>query len=318
VAGLRVRYLDSGEDRVIACRALVMATGGFMSDEAMVYRHNPRLRGIPILLAAAPGATGGGHRAIERAGGLLTHTDNMWIYAYGTPDYRDQAGKRGILVREIRGSVWVNAQGRRFHNEGRQGPATATPALLAQTPPQAWAILDGTMLDGLELAHPSFRAGVTPDRELVRAYLETSPHVHFARSLGALATAIGVPAGVFPDTIERYNTAVREGRSHDPDQGKPLTGMRPLEVPPFVALKFMPTTRKNFGGVKTTLRCEVVRADGSVISGLYAAGELAGMAGGHINGQRGLEGTMLGPAIFSGRIAGRWAARSVAVASTGL
>jgi predicted oxidoreductase len=44
------------------------------------------------------------------------------------------------------------------------------------------------------------------------------------------------------------------------------------------------------------------------IPGLYAAGEVAGMAGGHINGAAGLEGTMLGPAIFSGRVAGGWAA----------
>ena len=44
------------------------------------------------------------------------------------------------------------------------------------------------------------------------------------------------------------------------------------------------------------------------IAGLYAAGELCGMAGGHINGRAGLEGTMLGPSVFSGRVAGGWAA----------
>jgi hypothetical protein len=46
------------------------------------------------------------------------------------------------------------------------------------------------------------------------------------------------------------------------------------------------------------------------ISGLYAAGEVAGMAGGHINGRAGLEGTMLGPSVFSGRVAGGWAAQA--------
>jgi predicted oxidoreductase len=44
-----------------------------------------------------------------------------------------------------------------------------------------------------------------------------------------------------------------------------------------------------------------------LVPGLYAAGELTGMAGGHINGKAGLEGTMLGPALFSGRVAGAWA-----------
>jgi predicted oxidoreductase len=34
------------------------------------------------------------------------------------------------------------------------------------------------------------------------------------------------------------------------------------------------------------------------------------MAGGHINGRAGLEGTMLGPSIFSGRVAGGWAAHA--------
>jgi len=45
------------------------------------------------------------------------------------------------------------------------------------------------------------------------------------------------------------------------------------------------------------------------IAGLYAAGDLCGMAGGHINGRADFEGTMLGPSVFSGRVAGGWAAR---------
>jgi predicted oxidoreductase len=44
---------------------------------------------------------------------------------------------------------------------------------------------------------------------------------------------------------------------------------------------------------------------------LFAAGEACGMAGGHINGRAGLEGTMLGPSLFSGRVAGGWAAESI-------
>ena len=66
--------------------------------------------------------------------------------------------------------------------------------------------------------------------------------------------------------------------------------------------------RKTFGGVKTDLHCQAVDKHYHPIRGLYAAGELAGMAGGHINGKAGLEGTMLGPALFSGRVAGAWAA----------
>ncbi len=75
-------------------------------------------------------------------------------------------------------------------------------------------------------------------------------------------------------------------------------------------MQIFPLARKNFGGVKTDLQCRVLDKHFEPIAGLYAAGEVAGMAGGHINGRAGLEGTMLGPAIFSGRVAGGWAAQA--------
>ncbi len=61
--------------------------------------------------------------------------------------------------------------------------------------------------------------------------------------------------------------------------------------------------------MKTNLKCQVLDKHFKPVPGLYAAGELAGMAGGHIQGKASLEGTMLGPSIFSGRVAGAWAAR---------
>ena len=73
-------------------------------------------------------------------------------------------------------------------------------------------------------------------------------------------------------------------------------------------MQIFPLARKNFGGVKTDLQCRVLDKHFEPIAGLYAAGELCGMAGGHINGRAGLEGTMLGPSVFSGRVAGGWAA----------
>ena len=81
-----------------------------------------------------------------------------------------------------------------------------------------------------------------------------------------------------------------------------------IEKPPFHVLNSHPLARKNFGGVKTDMHCRVIDKHYEPISGLYAAGELSGMAGGHMNGKNGLQGTMLGPALFSGRVAGAWAA----------
>lgn len=310
VVGLRARHLDTGEDVEVRCRNLLLATGGFNSNPEMVARYNPRLRDVPFLVCSGPNSTGGGHRLVEQVGGLLTHMSEMWIYCFATPDYRDPEGKWGLVIRNIPGNVWVNAQGRRFHNEALSGGASGTPAVLRQQPPFAWSIIDGPMAARMEISHPDYRRGATILADKVAHFLQESPFVHSAQSIEELARALAVPPEVFQGTIERYNEAIRTGLSHDPEQGKPLAGMAPIATPPFVALKFMPLARKNFGGVKTTLRCEVVRPDGAVIPGLYAAGELCGMAGGHINGKNGLEGTMLGPSIFSGRIAGLHASRN--------
>ena len=94
----------------------------------------------------------------------------------------------------------------------------------------------------------------------------------------------------------------------EPEFGKPLTSSKAFDTPPYFAVQIFPLARKNFGGVKTDLQCRVLDKHFEPIPGLYGAGELCGMAGGHINGRAGLEGTMLGPSVFSGRVAGGWAA----------
>ena len=100
------------------------------------------------------------------------------------------------------------------------------------------------------------------------------------------------------------------GSRREPEFGKPLKSSKAFDTPPYYAVQIFPLARKNFGGVKTDLQCRVLDKHFEPIAGLYAAGEVAGMAGGHINGRAGLEGTMLGPSIFSGRVAGGWAAHA--------
>ncbi len=70
-------------------------------------------------------------------------------------------------------------------------------------------------------------------------------------------------------------------------------------------------TRKTLGGLETDLDSQVLRPDGSVFAGLYAAGEVAGFGGGGVHGYNALEGTFLGGCIFSGRAAGRALARDL-------
>jgi predicted oxidoreductase len=71
-------------------------------------------------------------------------------------------------------------------------------------------------------------------------------------------------------------------------------------------------TRKSLGGLETDLDARVLTTEETVFGGLYAAGEAAGFGGGGLHGYRSLEGTFLGGCVFSGRAAGRAAARDTA------
>ncbi|WP_337172224.1 FAD-binding dehydrogenase [Gemmatimonas aurantiaca] len=80
---------------------------------------------------------------------------------------------------------------------------------------------------------------------------------------------------------------------------------------PLIAVKLHILTRKSLGGLATDLAARVLGVDGTPLRGLYAAGEVAGFGGGGVHGYRALEGTFLGGCLFSGRTAGRAAARDV-------
>ncbi len=74
---------------------------------------------------------------------------------------------------------------------------------------------------------------------------------------------------------------------------------------PLIAVRLNVLTRKSLGGLHTDLESRVLRPDGTVFPGLFAAGEVAGFGGGGYHGYNALEGTFLGGCLFSGRLAGR-------------
>jgi flavocytochrome c len=310
VTGVEGRHTATGEPVSVHSTAVVVTTGGFNSNLDMVLEHNPALKNDRILEGSGRGSTGTGHNFIRDVGGYFTHMDHIWFYVYATPDYRDPAQRRGLVFRLVPGYIWVNQQGRRFHNEAMSGGNSATPALMAQSPRHAWAIMDTPMSATMEVADPYYRDGDKTVRAKVNELLDTSPFIRKADTLADLAARMEVDASTFLATVERYNAACTQGLETEPEFGKPLKGSKAFDTPPYYAVQIFPLARKNFGGVKTDLRCRVLDRHFEPIEGLYAAGEIAGMAGGHINGRAALEGTMLGPSLFSGRVAGGWAAQA--------
>ncbi|MCH7569882.1 MAG: FAD-dependent oxidoreductase, partial [Deltaproteobacteria bacterium] len=309
VSGVSAINVKSGDPVQLTSKTVVIASGGFNSNLDMIREVRQDLKNFKLMEGSGVGSKGIGHKLVREIGGYLTHRDHIWFYVYATPDYRDPQERRGLVFRMIPGYIWVNQQGRRFHNEAKSGGNSASPALMAQTPRHSWAIVDTPMKANLEIADPYYRVGDKVNRAKVEELLENSPFVKKADTLAGLAEEIGVDVPTFVDTVERYNTACEQGLEEEPEFAKPLALSKPFDTPPYFAIQFFLLARKNFGGIKTDIGCRVLDKHFEPIQGLYAAGEACGMAGGHINGRAGLEGTMLGPSIFSGRVAGGWAAR---------
>ena len=114
----------------------------------------------------------------------------------------------------------------------------------------------------------------------------------------------GLPVDALAASVGRFNGLIAAGV--DTDFGRFRQGNRlpaTIAKPPFYAVQFFPMTRKNMGGVSIDMQARVLNRQGQVVPGLYAAGELTGSVG--INGSHGMDGMFLGPAIMTGRLAGR-------------
>ncbi|MFI1354732.1 FAD-binding dehydrogenase [Streptomyces sp. NPDC020898] len=108
---------------------------------------------------------------------------------------------------------------------------------------------------------------------------------------------------------------IRNSRRYIGDRlGRTATPHRVLdpEAGPLIGVKLHTLTRKTLGGIQTDLDSRALGAAGEPVEGLYAAGEVAGFGGGGVHGYNALEGTFLGGCLFSGRAAGRAAARATA------
>jgi flavocytochrome c len=295
-----------GEELQLDARAVVVCTGGFASNHERVREVAPNLRRLSrVLSGGAPGALGHGHRLLHRAGAQFTCLDHIWAYPNGTPDPDDETGRRGVGVRGVNGDIWLNSAGRRFVDEGHRDGGSGARALLAQPGQTAWSVFHTAELPNVVLlGNERWGTPAGSEPAALAEFWCRSEFVWRADTPTDLARKIGLPAAAVEASVATFNAAVLAGEDRDPEQQRSLTGIPPLAGPDLIAIQFFPIAVKTFGGVRTDLECRVIGQDGGVIRGLFAAGEVAGMAGGCINGRAALEGTMFGPCLYSGRVAG--------------
>jgi flavocytochrome c len=305
VVGVLVRDLRTGTQRELRGKAVILATGGFQSNLNMVREFWPAEFRFPerILAGSGRNSIGLGHQLAQAAGGELVHMDYQWNYFTGLPDPRYPGTDRGLNATNLYG-ILVNSDGRQFANF-HGWAKEVMPVLLKQQNVSCWCIFD-------EASKPFFHVSGSDwsdFKKVDKLILQDASLVKKADTLEQLAELAGLPVQTLVETVARYNELVELGEDQDFDRfgpGKPEfsnNASPKIATPPYYAVQTFPLTRKSMGGVAIDLQCRVLDKQQQPILGLYAVGELTGLAG--INGKAALEGTFLGPCIVTGRVAAR-------------
>jgi predicted oxidoreductase len=287
----------------------------------------------------------------ESAGARLVNRDRMWHYVEGIQNWNPIWSRHGIRILPGPSSLWLDARGRRFEAPNFPGFDTlATLRAIGRSGHDySWFVLTRAIvekefaLSGSEqnpdLTGRSWqdvlgraRSGVPGP---VQAFLDHGADFVVADTLPALVEGMNDLTGsalldlaeverqvlardreiLNPFSKDAQVMAIRSARRYLGDRLVRVATPHRLLDPkagPLIAVRLNILTRKTLGGLQTDLSSRMLRSDGSVFDGLYAAGEIAGFGGGGMHGYRSLEGTFLGGCLFSGRTAGRAAAAALA------
>jgi 3-oxosteroid 1-dehydrogenase len=289
-----------------ATKGVLLASGGFEHNEAMRKQYQRSPTGTQWTVGAATN-TGDGIEAGQRIGAALDLMDDAW---WG-PSIPLASGAYFCLAeRSLPGCILVNAAGERFVNEAAPY-VDAVRAMYDNHTPEvphipAWLVADQRYRDRYLFA------GRGPRQPLPRRWYAAGS-AHRAASLAELAERIGVPAAGLAATVTRFNSHAASGRDSDFHRGdsvydryygdprnRPNPCLAPLDKPPFHAIRIVPGDLGTKGGLRTDERARVLRADGTAIPGLYAAGNVSAAVMGHSYAGAG---ATIGPAMTFGYVA---------------
>ncbi|MFF4406925.1 FAD-binding dehydrogenase [Streptomyces sp. NPDC001404] len=287
----------------------------------------------------------------EAAGGRLVNRDRMWHYTEGIENWNPVWARHGIRILPGPSPLWFDATGKRLPVPLFPGFDTlgTLEHIMHTGHDHTWFVLDRRII-GKEFTlsgsdqNPDLtgrsvrgvlgraRAGVPGP---VQAFLDRGADFVVERDLSALVRGMNALTGkelidadglrreiaardremANPFTKDLQIAALRGARGYLGDRVTRIAAPHRLLDPaagPLIAVRLSILTRKTLGGLETDLSARVLTPGGEPLPGVYAAGEAAGFGGGGMHGYRSLEGTFLGGCLFSGRAAGRAAARDLA------
>lgn len=248
----------------IGAKAILIATGGYSNNPELTELMNPEFAGTFGIGFGA--CKGDGLIMASNIGAAITHTNHLMAVL---KDYEIMSEHNGTsasasvngFTGKPKNVIFVGAEGKRFVNERSQGYMSQdlNSPIFDQMHKDGlgyvWAISDEATINELNIKRAS-------DMEYIKA-----------NSIEELAELTGVDATGLAETMNNYNSYAQAG--YDPEFKRTASeGMTTLEAP-YVALSIVPCEIITYGGVARNEWAEVLRADGSVIDGLYVAGEAA-------------------------------------------
>ena len=267
-----------GNTVTVNAKAVVLATGGFGANLDMVASYKPELKGF--MTTNAPGIQGQGIAMATAIGAATVDMDQIQIHP------TVEANTAALITEGLRGdgAILVNANGERFTDEVSTRDKVSA-AEIAQPGSFSWLIVDQAMADA---------------SNVIQGYI-TKGYTKQGATYEELAKEIEVDPTAFAATMEKWNGCV-EAKT-DADFGR-TSFANPLNTAPYYAIKVSAGVHHTMGGVVINSSTEVLKEDGSVIPGLFAAGEVTG----GVHGANRLGGTAVADFVVFGRIAGSSAA----------
>ena len=281
--------MDGSEYTFNAKGGVVLATGGFGANPEMVKKYNPKID-ERFKTTDAPGSTGEALYMAERAGAELVNMGYIQTYPICDP----LSGAIELIAdARFDGAIMLNQEGKRFVEE-LQRRDVLSEAILNQTGRYCWVLWN----DKIGSISNTVKAHANEYEAFTKQDIMTT-----CDDLKCIADFTKIPFDQLRKTVKRVSDMAGKGNDKDFNH---RSGLVDMQQGKYYVIKAVPSTHHTMGGVRINEKAEALTAEGKVIPGLWAAGEVTGVT----HGTNRLGGNAYTDIIVFGRIAGEAAAKA--------
>ena len=293
---------QDGETARHTGRHILLSCGGYTSNPEMFEQLEgakdwalssyPFSQGAGITLGlAAGGYVRGGEDHLVSFGGIMQDED------YPSPV---RCSARHWPPDRPPWEIYVDINGNRFLREDIASHDAHEQAMLAQENERCWVVFDDAIFkQAPQLVGGSLGGSRWTKQDTMDAFESGLPMFYRSDTLAGLAETAGIDGAGLMDTVARYNESQANGQDALGREHMPL----PIAKAPYYAIRLQGTQLIGYAGLAVDGALRVIRADGSAIPNLYAAGELLGT--GQLMGRSLCGGMMVTPALTFGRLLGQ-------------